>query len=228
MRTYIGRIKEVRLDGEGVAGWIACPLGAIPSPGQYLLARAPIEVDAPLAVPLFAGEVFPQGFLALPPLPASWVPGTRLELRGPLGRGFDLPANSRRLALVALGDSVARLSPLVAPALAQGAAIALFTNASLPALPAAIESYPLGALPEALSWPDFLAMDIPVEALPGLRTRLGLGVQDPLPCPAQALILTAMPCGGVAECGVCAVPARRGWKMACKDGPVFDLDTLDW
>jgi hypothetical protein len=32
-----------------------------------------------------------------------------------------------------------------------------------------------------------------------------------------------MPCAGLADCGVCAVELRRGWKLACKDGPVFDL-----
>jgi NAD(P)H-flavin reductase len=40
--------------------------------------------------------------------------------------------------------------------------------------------------------------------------------------------MAAMPCSGLADCGVCAVPARRGYKLACKDGPVFDLDELDW
>jgi NAD(P)H-flavin reductase len=42
------------------------------------------------------------------------------------------------------------------------------------------------------------------------------------------LILAPMPCAGLAECGACAVPARSGWKLACLDGPVFDLRALDW
>jgi hypothetical protein len=28
------------------------------------------------------------------------------------------------------------------------------------------------------------------------------------------------------ECGVCAVNLRKGYKLACKDGPVFDLRSL--
>jgi hypothetical protein len=35
-----------------------------------------------------------------------------------------------------------------------------------------------------------------------------------------------MPCGGLAECGVCALPAHRGWKLLCKDGPVLELGEL--
>jgi NAD(P)H-flavin reductase len=40
------------------------------------------------------------------------------------------------------------------------------------------------------------------------------------------LLRTQMPCGALAECGVCAVRTRGGWKMACKDGPVFDWREL--
>ena len=106
--------------------------------------------------------------------------------------------------------------------------MALFTDAPLPQLPSAVEAYPLNALPELLSWADFIALDLPTAALVDLRARLGLGVHGRLTCPAQALVLAAMPCGGVAECGVCAIPAHRGWKLACKDGPVFNLDEIIW
>jgi len=36
-----------------------------------------------------------------------------------------------------------------------------------------------------------------------------------------------MPCGGLGDCGLCAVDLKRGWKLACKDGPVFDLNELE-
>jgi NAD(P)H-flavin reductase len=48
-----------------------------------------------------------------------------------------------------------------------------------------------------------------------------------LACRAEALVLTAMPCGGMAECGVCAVKTAAGWQSACKDGPVFDFASLE-
>jgi Leu/Phe-tRNA-protein transferase len=47
------------------------------------------------------------------------------------------------------------------------------------------------------------------------------------PCPGQALIHTAMPCAGIAECGACAVRTRKSWRLACKDGPVFDISELE-
>ena len=39
---------------------------------------------------------------------------------------------------------------------------------------------------------------------------------------AQALVVHPMACG-VGACQGCAVPVARGTKLACTDGPVFDL-----
>ncbi len=104
----------------------------------------------------------------------------------------------------------------------------LFTDLTLPRLPAAVEVSPLASLKEAMDWPDFMALDVPLTRLAELRDVLGLSNGDGLPCPAQVLVTTPMPCAGMAQCGACAVPARRGWKLACEDGPVFDLNILKW
>lgn len=229
MATYPGRVNEVRQErGGALEAFIACPPGAVPPPGRYLSAYAPAERDAPLAAPLFSSQLAPGGFWAAPPFPSSWTPGTDLILRGPLGTGFDLPVAVTRLALAGLGDSPARLLPLARVALERDCAVTLYTDAHLPALPSTLEIYPLSSLPEALTWPDLLALDLPLERLPALRDLLRLRPGDPLPWPAQALIWTPMPCTGLAACGACAVPARRGYKLACEDGPVFLLSQLEW
>lgn len=222
MRLYTGRVEEIYVySGEQATARLACPVQATPAPGQYLLAWQDSSI---LATPVFLGGSAHNGLLAAPPVPADWVPGARLRLRGPLGRGFRLPASARNLALVALGDTAARLLPLASSAQAQAAAVALFCDTPLPPLPSFLEAAPLVAFAEALSWADFLALDLP---LPALSTwRESLGITGRLPCPAQALIWTPMPCGGLAECGVCATPARRAWKLACREGPVFDLNEL--
>ena len=230
MRTYQGIIRQVQLDHWEQAGaWIACPQAAIPAPGQYLLARAVDDGEAVLGTALFTAGQDSDGFLAAPPIPPVWDPGTRLELRGPIGRGLRLPDSMRRLALLALGETPARLLPLAALALDRPeTTVALFTDASLPWLPAALEVQPVQNVPEALAWADFLAVDIPLLSLTGLRHVLGLGAGDRLPCPGELLVETPMPCGGLADCGACAVPSRRGWKLACKDGPVFDINEIEW
>ena len=135
---------------------------------------------------------------------------------------------SFRVALGIFGDELGRLLPVVDAAGKGQADVALFTDLPLPRLPASVEVRPLASLPEAPGWADWLALDLPLEALAGLRACLGLAPRMRLACAAQALIHTAMPCSGIGTCGACAVPHRQGWKLACKDGPVFDLDQLEW
>lgn len=228
MATYPGRVSEIRLGHGGeLEALITCPSGAVPPAGRYLSAHAPAEV-APLATPLFLSQTTPGGFWAAAPFPSSWIPGTELVLRGPLGKGFELPNTVSRLALAALGASPARLLPLARTALERDCAVTLFTATPLPGLSSTIEIFPLDALREALSWPDLLALDLPLERLPTLGAWLGLSSAQPLPCSVQVLVWTAMPCSGLAECAVCAVPSRRGYKLACLDGPVFPLEGLEW
>jgi dihydroorotate dehydrogenase electron transfer subunit len=133
----------------------------------------------------------------------------------------------RRLALASLDESISRLQPLMQNALDQGAAVALFTDHPLPSLPSAVEANPLEALQEALTWADYLAVDLPPQTIPELSRLLGVE-RGPraLPCPAQALVHLPMPCGGLADCGACAIETRGGWKLACDDGPVFELIDL--
>ena len=222
MQLASGELVEIYLENGLTGGRLLCPQNLVPSPGQYLLAHDNTS-PAPLPAPVFSAGSFPGGFLVAPPLPPIWRPGTSLSVRGPLGRGFSLPASARCIALVALGETAARLKPLLAGALGQDASVVLVSDLDLPDLPPEVEVQPVSALGNVAQWADYMALDLPRESLPGLREKLGLGGRAGVKFEAQALVVTSMPCGGIAECGVCAISIRRGWKMACKDGPVFDL-----
>ena len=261
MQQASGELVEIYLENGQTGGRLLCTSSLTPLPGQYLLAHDSAS-NVPLSVPIFSAGSVPGGFLVAPPIPPTWRPGVSLSLRGPLGRGFSLPASACCVALVALGEIAARLKPLLAAALGGGASVVLVSDLDLPDLPPEVEIRPVSALAEVAKWADYMAIDLYRESLPGLREKLGLGGQTGVEfarpacaCPvppartcgvgtggpgrgdtgaggpwrageAQALIVTPMPCGGIAECGVCAVTVRRGWKMACKDGPVFDLKEL--
>lgn len=211
---------------------VSCPSNLIPSPGQYLLAGD--GSGAPLPVPLFHTDSAPQGFIhrtastlvAAAPLPGSWLPGLELHLRGPLGRGFTLPASARKVGLVAFDDSPARLKGLIQPALKQEAAVVLLCNSAPENLPDDVEVQPLSTLQEIVEWADYLACDVARENLNQLRERLGKLNQLPAGKETQVLIRTPVPCGGVADCGVCAVSLKSDWRLACKDGPVFNWNEM--
>jgi hypothetical protein len=229
MGYHHSRVVEIRLEAGGQwEALIACPVKAIPQAGQYLLASSRDDPDEALGVPLFLSEKSTHGFWSAPPIPAAWRPGMKLDLLGPLGHGFVLPREVQRLGLVALGESISRLMPLVDPIGQSHGGVTLFTDLPLPRIPALLEAYPLASLKDALDWPDFLAIDLPLQRYAELRNMLGLSEGIGITCPAQVLITTPMPCAGLAKCGACGTASRRGWKLACEDGPVFDLNHLKW
>lgn len=227
MRTGVGWVREVRIDYQGrLAAWIRCDPGLLPEPGQYLMGWNPLDIEAPLAAELFPGKITEQGFLALE-FPRNLEPGTALELRGPLGRGFRLPADIRRLALVAFSDGPDHLLPLADLALSRGAAVALYCDPPFPSLPSSIEVSPLDSLADALDWADFFAAGVSSDYLAELEKFL----DNPFVSKqlnGQVLLRKSMPCGGLSSCGACAVAVKRGWKYACKDGPVFDLQRFEF
>jgi dihydroorotate dehydrogenase electron transfer subunit len=219
-----GQLVELYLEGGLTGGRLLCPQNLIPAPGQYLLAHD--GSDVPLPVPVFNAGTIPGGFLLAPPISQTWRPGTILSIRGPLGHGFTLPTNVRKIAFVALGETSARLKPLLVEALNRDAAVVLVSDLENPDLPPEVEIQSAVGLADIVQWADYLAMDLTRESLPELRVMLGLTGQDRVRYQAQVLMVTPIPCGGMGDCGVCAVTVRRGWKMACKDGPVFDLNEL--
>jgi dihydroorotate dehydrogenase electron transfer subunit len=147
----------------------------------------------------------------------------QLHIRGPFGKGFQLPATARFVALVSLGNDALRLLALTEAILAQRAALVLLTDRPPEGLPAAIEISRISALAETARWADYIAADLPRAVLPSfLRILVGASYRGE----GQVLVETALPCGGMADCGVCAVSLRKGHQLACKDGPVFNLKTL--
>lgn len=222
MYTGKGQIVELILENGLRHARISCSANLIPSPGQYLLSGAAYSLDA-LPVLLYSTESTQQGFIASAPIPVSWTPGQEIYLRGPLGRGFVLPPSARKVALIALDDSSSRLNGLIKLILKQGAAVVLVCNSDEDSLHDDVEVQPFSGLWDVLNWADYAAFDIRRETLPELM-ELSDGLnQLSRKLAAQVLIRTAMPCGGAAECGVCAVRTKSSWKLACKDGPVFDL-----
>ena len=225
MKQGTGELTELYLEHGQTGARLRCVQNLIPAPGQYLLTHDPAS-DAPLPAPIFNAGTVPGGFLAAPPIPSAWMPGTTLNIRGPLGNGFSMPASARRVALAALGETPARLNSLLDAALTQ-AAVVLLTDSDITDLPTDVEVQPLLALTEVVAWADYLAVDVERESLPKLWTLLGGWEQARALKEAQALIVTPVPCGCMADCGVCTVNVRHGWKMTCKDGPVFDLRDLE-
>lgn len=232
MTYYTGRLSQILLEAyQNASAQLVCPAEAAPAAGQYLQTSDPQDALQAVPVTLFAAgpaHPLPGGQVSLAvqgALRPDWEPGTQLALRGPLGRGFTLPRRAKRVALVCLAGSPGRLLPLAAQALAQGSEVALASQTfTVGDLAPAIEVHELSDMPQLLAWADYLALDLDRAELETLESRLG--GRPPRAITAQALVRAPMPCGGLASCGVCSLPAGLGARLICAEGPVFELGQL--
>lgn len=218
------KLVEVFQIGSEKGGVLDLPERFWPEPGQYLPCQWVGDDLAPLVTHLFRviGE---NESLSISPVTERWQPGDQLIFDSPQGHGFRLPPEARRIALLPYRVSPIRVLSLVKKALASGASISLFCE-SIPhaeimsRLPSIVEVNPLSVLLDDMDWPDFLAADLERDDLTDFST---LFEQVDLKFEGQVLVRTPMPCRGLAECGVCSVKTKKGWKYACIDGPVFPL-----
>ena len=175
---------------------------------------------------------------------ASRKPGDAVFCWGPLGRGYEPAAASRHLLLVAGGIGVAPLVWLADEAVARGQSVTLvlggrsaeqiFPASKLPAEVEVVittEDGSLGrkglateAFVDHLEWCDEAFACGPNAMLRALAETMRSGSARR---PVQALLEENMGCG-TGICYGCAVETRRGMRLVCKDGPMFDLRELAW
>ena len=118
--------------------------------------------------------------------------GTQLNLRGPLGHGFSIPAFARKVALIAFDELPARLHGLISIASKQDAEVVLVSNMVLDDMPEAVEVQPLQALIDIYQWADYAALDVARENLHQLREMLKK--QEQARAPREAQVQSALPC----------------------------------
>ncbi len=179
-------------------------------------------------------------------------PGDELECIGPRGKGFKLLPTDHNLLLLAQSggfglaeqqNGVTFLLALIDQALEARRNVVLLHEA-----PSAVQLFPprglppgvevrlftadgslgqkgasLDALPELAQWGDRVyavgALEWYTALLRGLQEHR-LRVRDKL---AWGLVAQdVMPCGA-GVCGGCAIETRRGYRLCCTQGPVFDL-----
>jgi len=225
----VGTHVRVRFDAPDMAPAL--------KPGHALLARS---ACAYLRHAWWPCAIDDAGFSILlsPPQAAELRVSDRVDVLGPIGRGFQIEAPSRNLLLVAAGSSeldpdLGPLLPLVDRAVTDRRSVTLAYAA-----PSAGQAYPVSALPpaieviraidadliellsDAIAWADQVFACGPDGFISQLADRIR-AIRFPAPRGfAQALHPVDLVCG-VGACGAC----RSGSKLACVDGPVFELGT---
>jgi len=214
------KIVELSLVCGRPSAYISCDDSAVPEPGRYLLAHE-AGSDAPLATGVFAAAYRSNGFVAAPPVPPAGAQGLCYMFAVRWG----LDSSCRRgaaSALIAWNDDPAPLLPLVGDAIGQAAAVALVCANPPPELPLQVEVHPPPAMVDVCIWSDYAAFHVERDSVDVLVRSLTQPQWPAMGGTAQALVRTEMPCGGLADCGVCTVRTNNGPQLACVEGPVLN------
>lgn len=243
----------------GVAVRVQLPAtNPICHPGQFFMLRCDAGWAPYLRRPLFPAAIDGRSitFWGIPEHDAglAWLAsqpeGSPLDMLGPLGRGFSVHPQDRRLLLVAEAAYAPPLLALIGPQLARQGSVGLLVEAPTAAdllppalLPPAVEYHTAttdrsaghhdtldAVLDWALPWTDKLGAAGSEPFLRRLKRKVGAlrsaGPADTLRAGfAQALAPVSLPCG-LGACLACLVDTGRGIHRACQRGPVFDLTEL--
>jgi NAD(P)H-flavin reductase len=224
MNTTSAVIQQVSELAGQRAAVLHCQKPIHAEPGQYV-ALVSEEFDTP--IPLTPFVLNTEGLsLQVSPIPEVWQPGKVLQVRGSFGHGFHLPPDSSRFALIGLDTHPNRLLYQLSACYRSGKEILLVCEdfqqlASLPQLPLSVEVLPISSIPEAVAWAQVIDIDCRLDDFQKLELHKDLLKHKSKDSLVEVLLATEMPCLGIAECGVCAVQTRKGYQLACKDGPVF-------
>lgn len=222
MRQFTLQVVQVARQPGGVrvTGQGAAPLFA---PGQAALAYCRDLQGQPfLRVPLYPFYSAASGFEFVVPEEAhpyaELAPGDELDVLGPVGRGFDLPARAGHLLVAAAW--LGRLAALFDGALERGWAITLWLppGAPTPSVPEAVEVQRGELAAELLEWAEVVALDLPEPE----RWAAELRARQPGRARGyiQALVEVPMLCG-TGACQACWTETGHGRRLACVDGPVI-------
>lgn len=214
-------------------------------PGQLFLA----DLGGPIREPLFPAALCGDALELLLPAGhrcASLEVGRQVDLLGPVGCPLPLPEAPARVLLVADGAGLPVLLPVARAGLAAGCAVAALlvggvgddVDSWLALLPAAVEVHSVGSNAQAdagrlreafdplVRWADAVLAALDPSLYPALKGSVQDVRLEPAAFFAKALVVPPLPCG-VGACRGCAVSAKRGYRLACTDGPFFDLLELE-
>ncbi len=218
MRAFELVVSEMAAVGGLVQVTCAGPSpGAVP--GQLCLALADRPAQPWLRVGLHLAPRPDNGAAFYVPLTHPYArlePGDRLNVLGPVGRGFRLPAGAAHLLVLA--GSLERLLPTIQHALRGGLAVTVITPRSADLLPTDVEIHRGPVTAELAAWADVVLLDV---ADPKPRAQHIRELAPPRGADyVQALIQTPLPCG-VGACQACWVETGHTKRLACVEGPVF-------
>ena len=232
--------------------WLESPqIASVVQPGQFVMVRCGQEnlLRRPMSIHQLDDHKSKLALLfSIVGKGTHWLSqrqnGDKIDLLGPLGKGYSIDPAAYNLLLVAGGIGVAPLPFLAQVALERGCSLALLLGALTAVqlcpshlLPAGIKCITTtedgttgkkgmitDLLPDYIGWADQIFACGPNSMY---RTIANQNRQLLRRKPVQISLEVRMGCG-LGVCYGCAVKTKTGIKQICQDGPVFNLNDILW
>jgi dihydroorotate dehydrogenase electron transfer subunit len=225
-------------------------------PGQFVMVRCAKETILPRPFSIHSADGTTISLLlSVVGKGTEWLSlkkkGDTLDIFGPLGNGYTINEKSQNLLLVAGGMGIAPLRFLAEVAAGLGKKVTIIMGAQssqqLISLTPPQSLYNKGML--AANYQCLTATDDGTEGFKGFATQLIPhylnGIHQVFACgPAPMyqtmskmpelkdkdvqLSLEIMMGCGTGVCYGCTIKTKKGLKQVCKDGPVFEMDDVDF
>jgi dihydroorotate dehydrogenase electron transfer subunit len=238
--------------------WLEAPgIASQAKPGQFVMVRCGENDERPLRRPFSIHQregdkiallfnIVGDGTQWL----AQRTSGDKIDLLGPLGNGFTIHQDSKKLLLVAGGIGIAPLRFLADEAVKLGLSTTLLYGTAsatqlyphLPKVNLAATTTEDGSAGEKGMITDLMPNLLP-NLLPDLLTDSTKTTEQIFACGpmpmyrtmakipefknAQISLEVRMGCG-LGVCYGCTVKTKNGLKQVCQDGPIFELNDILW
>jgi dihydroorotate dehydrogenase electron transfer subunit len=228
---------------------IASPeIAAQAVPGQFVMLKVQAEsYDPLLRIPLAIHQIHSDGISVLYHVVGTGTKilsqkkvGDEIDVLGSLGNGFTITKHTEAL-LVAGGFGVAPLYALAEELRKQHKKIKIFIGAKSKAHVIGAEDFKQlsvevnivtedGSLGEQGLVTDFILPHLSDDVIlyasgPDAMLQAVAAIAKQKKVTAQLSLEAYMACG-IGVCRGCAIKTNDGYKMCCKDGPVFSADVL--
>ena len=235
--------------------WVESPeLSSVAQPGQFAMVSCDDNgasgrhlLRRPLSIHRTDKQSLAFLFAVVGP-GTEWLsrrkPGERVDILGPAGNGFSIEPGSRHLLLVAGGIGIAPLCFLAQEALKKDLNVRILAGARTAdqlcpsqLIPGGCEVITVtedgtagekgmvtGLLENNTAWADQVFICGPSPMFKAIAGPFRLSLKEK---PVQVSLEVRMGCG-TGICYACSIKTTRGMQQVCRDGPVFDMEEIDW
>ncbi len=192
-------------------------------PGQILYIFQPDTYDHIIPLTYVKQEINQSWFTSATSI--QWQIGKNILVRGPIGNGFHPIGRYGKILFIVPGEVIGSLQPLIDIAIQSQKSLAISNKNNNWRIHPEAEIILIEDIDFAISWADFIYLECARNELKNFQDLINKIKHHHTP--SEIFIYSPVLCGGNADCMVCSVLTKSGFRRICKDGPVLPIEELE-